>query len=75
MEAWQWLNKLKLPLFMVLTKSDKIAQSMRKGAIRQAMTIFGLTEEPVLYSIQEHQSRLRFWERFNCWRQHLRQEK
>jgi GTP-binding protein len=75
MEAWQWLNKLKLPLFMVLTKSDKIAQSMRKGAIRQAMTIFGLTEEPVLYSIQEHQSRLRFWESFNCWRQHLRQEK
>ncbi len=75
MEAWQWFSKLNLPLFVVLTKSDKINQSERKEAIRQAVTVFGLPEEPVLYSTQEHQSRLRFWERFNCWRQSLRQEK
>lgn len=75
MEAWQWFSKLNLPLFVVLTKSDKINQSERKSAIRQAMTVFGLPEEPVLYSTQEHLSRHRFWERFSCWRQHLKQEK
>ena len=75
MEAWQWFSKLNLPLFVVLTKSDKINQGERKAAIRQAVTVFGLPEEPVLYSIQEHQSRLRFWEKFNCWRQSLKQEK
>lgn len=75
MEARQWFSKHNLPLFVVLTKSDKINQSERKMAIRQAMTIFGLPEEPVLYSTQEHQSRFRFWEKFNCWRQSLKQEK
>ncbi len=75
MEAWQWFHKLNIPLFMVLTKTDKISQSARKAAIREAVTVFGLHEEPVLYSTLEHQSRLRFWERFNCWREQKKEEK
>ncbi|HEX3019005.1 MAG TPA: ribosome biogenesis GTP-binding protein YihA/YsxC [Chitinispirillaceae bacterium] len=74
LEASEWFRKLKLPLFMVLTKVDKITRGKQNEAIRQAMTVFGIPEEPILYSTLEHQSRQRFWERFNIWRGRLKQE-
>ncbi len=74
LDACEWFRKLNLPLFMVLTKADKVNQSERNTAIRKAIAVFGLSDEPVLYSTQEHRSRQGFWERFNSWRETLKKQ-
>lgn len=65
--ACEWLKKLEIPVFPVLTKTDKINTNEKKQAVKQSQKIFGLTYEPVLYSIEDNQSRERFWEKFNLW--------
>lgn len=74
LEACEWFQKLGLPLFTVLTKIDKITTNERNSAVRQAVKTFGLLEEPVPYSVLQHESRMRFWQRFNLWRERLKQE-
>lgn len=74
LEAHEWLVNIKIPLFTVLTKTDKITTNQKNAALRDAQKIFRLTEQPVLYSIQDHGSRQRFWERFNSWRDSLKQD-
>ena len=67
-EAWQWLKRLNIPVFPVLTKADKLTTREKALHIKQACSFFGFSTEPVVYSINQHDSRRRFWEKFDIWR-------
>jgi len=73
MEAFDWLNELKLPVLPVLTKGDKLSRPMQKKHCSQFCKIFGFQSDPVIYSSLEHASRERFWTGFEAWRQKIRQ--
>jgi len=68
MEANVWLAGLGRRVLPVLTKGDKLSRSQQKKQVNEFCTIFGFTEEPVVYSSLEHGSRGRFWDRFETWR-------
>lgn len=69
-EAREWIARLGVPVFVILTKSDKV--SRQQGAIlsRKAATEFQLESEQLLqYSTLQHASRERFWDTFEKWRE------
>jgi len=68
LEAREWLATLKAPLFPVLTKLDKVKKLEAKVNTAKAITTLQIPFEPVTYSIVQHASRDRFWERFDAWR-------
>lgn len=67
-EAFEWLKKLKKPVLPVLAKADKLPRSGQKKQTQLFAKQFGVMGEPVLFSVLEHNSRERFWERFEQWR-------
>lgn len=71
MEAFTWLSDLGKPLFPVLTKGDKLTTNEKKKQVKAAIETFGFESEPVIYSVNEHMSRERFWDRFTQWRDGL----
>jgi GTP-binding protein len=73
-EALEWFSSLGVPLFAVLTKIDKITKGLRNAKVSQAQKVFNLNIAPVLYSNVEHDSRERFWDRFDAWRNDLKQQ-
>jgi len=68
MEAKAWLDSIGKPVLPVLTKGDKLSRPMQKKQSNEYCKVFGFTEVPVIYSSLEHESRARFWGRFNGWR-------
>lgn len=71
-EAREWLEEIGLPMFAVLTKGDKVTRSEAAALSRTAIEALRLASEPVVYSVRRHQSRERFWEKFDRWRSLLR---
>lgn len=67
-DAWNWFSNLDIPVFTVLTKADKLTASQRAVQVKKAQKQFLLGTEPVQYSVHDHLSRMRFWERFEAWR-------
>ena len=67
-EAREWLATLPVPLFPVLTKLDKVTKQEARQHTVQAVKLLQLPADPVTYSILQHASRDRFWERFDQWR-------
>ncbi len=64
-QAARWLNELALPALPVLTKGDKLSRSERQARCLGFAKRFGLSGQPVVYSILENEARARFWERFD----------
>jgi GTP-binding protein len=71
MEAFPWLSDLGKPLFPVLTKGDKLTTNEKKKQLKAAIETFGFESEPVIYSVNDHMSRERFWDKFTQWRNGL----
>jgi GTP-binding protein len=67
-EAYSWLQSTGRPLFPVLTKADKLPSSQKKQQTKAAVEFFKFKLEPVIYSVQDHSSRDRFWTSFDSWR-------
>jgi GTP-binding protein len=65
--AYGWFAQLRLPVFPVLTKSDKLSHGRAKEQTRVYRELFGLASPPVAYSIHESAARDRFWEVFGRW--------
>jgi len=68
LEAFAWLSAINQPVLPVLTKADKLNRSQRAQSSKKAKDVFCFTEEPVVYSVNEHVSREKFWDRFYVWR-------
>jgi len=68
MEAREWLDGLGRRVLPILTKGDKLSRSQQKKQAGEFRTVFGFSDEPVIYSSLEHSSRGRFWEKFEEWR-------
>jgi GTP-binding protein len=66
-EILAWLRELGIPLFPVLTKSDKLSYGKGLEEIRRMVTVFRLPFPPITYSILENSSRARFWKAFIDW--------
>ncbi|MDG5814915.1 ribosome biogenesis GTP-binding protein YihA/YsxC [Chitinispirillales bacterium ANBcel5] len=68
-EAASWLYELKLPVFPVLTKSDKLSRNNQLKNAAQFKKIFNFKTDTLLYTVTDHSSRERFWQMFELWRQ------
>ena len=71
-EAREWLDGLGLPMFPLLTKGDKVTRSQAAVLSRRTAEALRLAAEPIIYSVQRHDSRRLFWDKFGQWRQCLR---
>lgn len=74
-EAYDWFCKLELPIFPVITKSDKLTQSKRIKNVREIEMFFQFNFPPVVYSIYNNSSRKQFWKSFNLWREAIEQNR
>lgn len=68
-EAYNWFRTLGIPVFPVITKSDKLPQSKRIRHVREIEVFFRFEFPPAVYSINKNASRREFWKRFNTWRE------
>ncbi len=66
-EAYQWLCRLGIPLFPVITKSDKLTQSKCVKQVREINKFYQFNHPPVIYSIKKQSSRIKFWNAFLQW--------
>ncbi|MFP4417453.1 MAG: ribosome biogenesis GTP-binding protein YihA/YsxC [Chitinivibrionales bacterium] len=70
-QAHQWLRGLNLPFFPVFTKCDKIKRSKYREQSAHYHKLFNLPHQGVFYSTEQHDSRARFWSRFEEWRRKM----
>jgi len=68
-EARQWLDALRIPIFPILTKSDKLSRSMQSKHYKEFIKMFQFATKPIVYSIHDNMARERFWEQFDSWSQ------
>ncbi len=74
-EAYNWFCTLGLPLFPVVTKSDKLTQSKRAKQVKEIQTLYHFEFPVVVYSIRKHQSRGLFWKKFTTWYEAIKQDR
>jgi len=67
LEAYAWLRKTGIPVLPILSKADKLTHNERQKQKAAFARQFAGFAEPVVYSILDHGSRGRFWERFEVW--------
>lgn len=72
-EAAQWLSKVDIPVFSVLTKADKLTRKQRREQLERAKIFSNCACDPAIYSVLEHESRKHFWEGFKTWQMFLSQ--
>jgi GTP-binding protein len=70
-EAFAWFSSRRLPVFPVLTKSDKLTRQEQAKALTAFVALFPVDIEPVLFTCQGEQSRMVFWDRFSAWAKRL----
>jgi GTP-binding protein len=68
-EAYNWFCTLGIPVFPVITKSDKLPQSKRIRHKREIESFFQFNVPAAVYSTNKNSSRKEFWKRFNTWRE------
>lgn len=66
-EACQWLEKIALPVFPVLTKSDKLKQNEIVPRQKKISQAYGFMGNAQLYTIMKNKARIHFWTRFSQW--------
>ena len=68
-EAAQFLSNLEIPIFVVLTKSDKLSKNEKSKNLKSIKQIYQLDDEiPVACaSTLEPDSKWDFWEKFAVW--------
>lgn len=69
MKAYEWLQKLSLPIQIVCTKSDKLGAQEKQRNLKEAGRLFGGSGHPVPYSAVSHNGRddlLRIIEQYIC---------
>jgi GTP-binding protein len=70
-KAFEWFAQHGISLMAVITKCDKMSRSQLNERKKDFVKEFGLSEEPVLYSVNSDICRSVFWDRFNAWRSSL----
>jgi GTP-binding protein len=71
LEACAWLRKTGIPVLPVLSKADKLSRNEKSRQIAAFAGQFAGFAQPVVYSILDHASRERFWERFEAWKESI----
>lgn len=68
-EAAAWLAELEIPVFVVLTKSDKLNQKEKVRNLKSIKEAFGFPDElPLLpYTTMRDKPRMLFWKLFKQW--------
>lgn len=68
-EAAAWLAELQIPIFVVLTKSDKLNQKEKNQHLKKIKAVYGLHDEmPLLpFTTTREKSREQFWSLFKSW--------
>jgi GTP-binding protein len=74
-EAALWLSSLPAPVFVILTKADKLSRKQCQDQLERAKIFTNCQSDPVIYSVDQHESRQRFWEQFENWRASIDTEK
>lgn len=68
-EAREWIAQLGVPVFVILTKADKVSRQQAVVLYKKATFALQLEGEQMLpYSTMQHASRARFWDIFDKWR-------
>jgi GTP-binding protein len=73
-EAAQWLSKIDVPIFVVLTKADKLTRKQRLDQFERAKIFTNCPCDPTIYSVNEHESRKNFWGHFETWQNFIDSE-
>lgn len=73
-EAAQWLAKIDIPIFVVLTKADKLTRTQRHNQFERAKIFTNCPTDPAIYSVSEHESRKNFWDHFETWQKFIDSE-
>lgn len=68
-DANAWFSTMGIPVFPVITKGDKLNQSMAARQIMELTRFYGFISKPVVYSTLKHVSRKRFWQSFIGWKE------
>jgi GTP-binding protein len=68
-EAAVFLSNLQIPIFVILTKSDKLTQSQKKINLNSIKQVYQIPDETpiVAASVFDTDSRWNFWELFAKW--------
>lgn len=68
-EAAAWLAELEIPVFVILTKSDKLNQKEKAKNLKAIKSLYGFNDEmPLLpYTTTRDKSRIIFWKLFKEW--------
>lgn len=68
-EAAAWLAQLEIPVFVILTKSDKLNQKEKSRNLKSIKTAYGFSDDmPLLpYTTTRDKSRILFWKIFKEW--------
>lgn len=74
LEAAQWLISLSIPVFVVLTKGDKLTRNQCQKQMERAKIFTNCAGNPVIYSVNVHDARKRFWEQFNSWKENTKEK-
>ncbi len=74
-DAYNWFYRLQIPLFPVITKSDKFPQSSRMKQVREIEKYYHFESPAVVYSINMHKSREQFWKVFSNWHEIINNKK
>jgi len=68
-DAREWIGQLGVPVFIILTKADKVSRQQANVLSKKIAVALHLEDEPLLpYSTMQHASRERFWDVFEKWR-------
>ena len=68
-EAYGWFREIGLPVFPVITKSDKLPQSKRVRHVHEIESFFQFEFPAAIYSVSRNASRKEFWKCFTTWRE------
>ncbi|MBD3420997.1 MAG: ribosome biogenesis GTP-binding protein YsxC [Chitinivibrionales bacterium] len=66
-QALEWLATLEIPVFYILTKSDKLSKNQGHKQVAQFRALLGAEMDGVAYSIMDQHCREHFWDLFLRW--------
>lgn len=74
LEALDWFIEIGIPLFPIFTKIDKLNQKEAGKQVKLLTEAFGFQVRPITYTIMKHNSRKKFWDAFEKFRQDVEKE-
>jgi GTP-binding protein len=73
-EACAWFQTLSMPVFMVLTKADKLTRNEQAITKKQYRQHFNLNQDPLVYSNTADTFRDEFFELYSAWQKDIVRE-